>query len=40
MGIRATPLVEGGVQLSFVLVTLGVGALGLTVWRSLFFKLR
>jgi len=40
LGIRATPLVHGGVQLSFVLVSLGVGLVGLAIWRTLFFTLR
>lgn len=40
LGIRATPFVHGGVQLSFVAVTLVVGAVGLTVWRIVFFRLR
>jgi hypothetical protein len=40
LGLRATPFVAGGVQLSFVLVSLGVGLVGLALWRTLFFKLR
>jgi len=40
LGIRATPVVHGGVQLSFVAVSLGSGLVGLAVWRTLFFKLR
>ncbi|MFB6194671.1 MAG: DUF3054 domain-containing protein [Haloplanus sp.] len=40
LGVRASPLVRGGVELSFVAVTLGVGFVGLTIWRVLFFKLR
>ncbi|AZH26435.1 DUF3054 domain-containing protein [Haloplanus aerogenes] len=40
LGIRATPFVHGGVQLSFVAISLGVGLLGLALWRTLFFKLR
>ncbi|RCU47851.1 DUF3054 domain-containing protein [Haloplanus salinus] len=40
LGLRATPFVDGGVQLSFVLVSLGVGLVGLALWRTLFFKLR
>jgi len=40
LGIRATPLVSGGVQLSFVAVSLGVGLVGLALWRTLFFRLR
>jgi hypothetical protein len=40
LGIRATPFVRGGVQLSFVLVSLGVGIAGLALWRTLLFKLR
>ena len=40
LGIRATPFVRGGVQLTFVLVSLGVGLVGLALWRTLFFKLR
>jgi len=40
LGIRATPFVAGGVQLSFVLISLGVGLVGLALWRTLFFKLR
>jgi hypothetical protein len=40
MGIRATPYVHGGVELSFVVVSLGVGLAGLALWRTLFFRLR
>jgi len=40
LGLRATPFVAGGVQLSFILVSLGVGLVGLALWRTLFFKLR
>ncbi|SEA10143.1 Protein of unknown function [Haloplanus vescus] len=40
LGIRATPLVHGGVQLTFVAVSLGVGLVGLAVWRTVYFKLR
>jgi hypothetical protein len=40
LGLRATPFVDGGVRLSFVLVSLGVGLVGLALWRTLFFKLR
>ncbi|AXG07800.1 DUF3054 domain-containing protein [Haloplanus rubicundus] len=40
LGLRATPFVRGGVQLSFVLISLGVGFVGLALWRTLFFKLR
>jgi hypothetical protein len=40
MGLRATPFVRGGVQLTFVLVSLGVGIVGLALWRTLLFKLR
>jgi hypothetical protein len=40
LGIRATPVVRGGVQLSFVAVSLGVGLVGLALLRTLFFKLR
>jgi len=40
LGLRATPFVGGGVQLSFVLISLGVGLVGLALWRTLFFKLR
>jgi len=40
LGIRATPFVGGGVQLTFVLISLGVGLVGLALWRTLFFKLR
>ncbi|WP_435066528.1 DUF3054 domain-containing protein [Haloplanus sp. C73] len=40
LGIRATPWVHGGVQLTFVAVSLGVGLVGLAVWRTIFFKLR
>jgi hypothetical protein len=40
LGIRATPFVHGGVQLSFVIVTLAVGLGGLALWRALFFRLR
>ncbi|MFB6155196.1 MAG: DUF3054 domain-containing protein [Haloferacaceae archaeon] len=39
MAIRATPWIEGGVELSFVAVTLLVGFLGLGLWRYLYFKL-
>jgi hypothetical protein len=40
MGIRATPFVSGGVQPSFVLVSLLVGLVGLAIWRTLFFSVR
>ncbi|MFB6123534.1 MAG: DUF3054 domain-containing protein [Haloferacaceae archaeon] len=40
LALRATPLFHGGVELSFAAVTLLVGAVGLTVWRVLFFQLR
>jgi hypothetical protein len=40
LGIRATPFVHGGVELTFVLISLGVGFVGLALWRTLFFKLR
>jgi hypothetical protein len=40
IGIRATPAVRGGVQPTFIAVSLGVGLLGLALWRTLFFKLR
>jgi hypothetical protein len=40
LGLRATPLVRGGVQWTFVAVSLGVGLVGLALWRTLFFKLR
>ncbi|MFB6301760.1 MAG: DUF3054 domain-containing protein [Haloferacaceae archaeon] len=40
LGLRATPLFHGGVQPVFVAVTLGFGALGLAVWRWLFFRAR
>jgi len=40
LGLRATPFVSGGIQPSFVLVSLVTGGLGLAVWRALFFKLR
>ncbi|MFB6101567.1 MAG: DUF3054 domain-containing protein [Haloplanus sp.] len=40
LGIRAMPFVHGGVELSFVAVSLGVGLVGLALWRTLFFKLR
>jgi len=40
LSIRATPLVHGGVQLTFVAVSLGVGLVGLAVWRTVYFKLR
>jgi hypothetical protein len=40
LGIRATPFVHGGVQLSFVAISLVVGLVGLALWRTLFFKLR
>ncbi|WP_251342860.1 DUF3054 domain-containing protein [Haloplanus halophilus] len=40
LGIRATPFVRGGVQLTFVAVSLGVGLVGLALWRTAFFKLR
>lgn len=40
LALRATPLFHGGVELSFALVTLFVGSVGLSVWRILFFRLR
>jgi hypothetical protein len=40
LGIRATPFVHGGVQLSFVVISIGAGLVGLAIWRTLFFKLR
>jgi hypothetical protein len=40
LGLRASPAFHGGAQLSFAVVTILVGAVGLTVWRVLFFKLR
>ena len=40
LGLRATPLFHGGVQLIFVAVTLVTGALGLAVWRWVFFRVR
>ncbi|WP_251328353.1 DUF3054 domain-containing protein [Haloplanus pelagicus] len=40
LGIRAMPFTHGGVQLSFALVSLGVGLVGLALWRIAFFKLR
>jgi hypothetical protein len=40
LGIRATSFVSGGVQLTFVAVSLVTGGLGLAVWRALFFRLR
>lgn len=39
MGLRATPFVAGDVALTFLAVSLGVGFVGLAVWRTLFFKL-
>ena len=39
MAIRATPLVHGGVELTFVAVTLVVGFVGLGLWRTIYFKL-
>jgi hypothetical protein len=39
MGIRATPWIDGGVQLTFVVVTLVVGFVGLGLWRYLYFKI-
>lgn len=36
LGLRATPFLHGGTAPSFVLVTLGFGAVGLTVWRVLY----
>lgn len=38
VGIRATPLFEGGAALTFVLVTLVVGLVGLAVWRTVYFR--
>lgn len=35
MAIRATPLVHGGVQLTFVVVSMGVGLALLLPWRTL-----
>lgn len=39
MAIRWTPWVDGGVQLTFVAVTLATGMAGLGLWRYLYFKL-
>lgn len=40
LGLRATPLFHGGVELVFVGVTLVTGLVGLSAWRLLFFTLR
>ena len=40
LGLRATPLFHGEVELVFVVVTLVVGLVGLSAWRYLFFRLR
>jgi len=40
VGLRASPLFEGGAQLVFVLVVTLVGLVGLGVWRWLYFKIR
>lgn len=39
LGLRWTPLFEGGVVLVFALVTLVTGAVALGVWRWLYFKI-
>ncbi|MGM0590286.1 MAG: DUF3054 domain-containing protein [Halobacteriota archaeon] len=38
--IRATPLFHGGASVVFVLVTMVTGAVGLGLWRYLFFRVR
>jgi hypothetical protein len=40
LALRATPLLHGGVQFIFAVVVLVSGALGLAVWRWLFFRVR
>lgn len=40
LALRATPLLHGGVQPVFVAVAFGSGAVGLVVWRWLFFRVR
>ncbi|MFB6303560.1 MAG: DUF3054 domain-containing protein [Haloferacaceae archaeon] len=40
LALRASPLFHGGVQPVFVLVTLVSGAVGLGLWRWLFFRIR
>jgi len=40
VGLRATPLFEGGAQPIFVLVVAVVGLVGLSVWRWLHFAIR
>ncbi|SFG33873.1 Protein of unknown function [Halopelagius inordinatus] len=39
LGLRWTPLFEGGVALVFAAITLVTGALALGVWRWLYFKI-
>ncbi|MFB6096380.1 MAG: DUF3054 domain-containing protein [Haloferacaceae archaeon] len=38
LALRATPWLHGGVELSFLLVTLLFGALGLAVWRVVYHR--
>ncbi|WP_101297924.1 DUF3054 domain-containing protein [Halegenticoccus soli] len=40
VGLRATPLFEGGAALTFVAVTLVAGIVGLGAWRYLAFAVR
>lgn len=40
LGIRSTSLAHGGVQLTFVAISVVTGLVGLGLWRTLFFKLR
>ncbi|MFB6080781.1 MAG: DUF3054 domain-containing protein [Haloferacaceae archaeon] len=40
LGLRASPLFHGGVELTFVFVTFAAGAFGLSLWRWLFFRAR
>jgi hypothetical protein len=40
LGLRATPIFHGGVQLIFVAVMVVTGAVALAVWRVLYFKIR
>lgn len=39
LGIRATPFVHGGVALSFVIVTVLFGSVGLAVWRAVYHRI-
>jgi hypothetical protein len=40
LAIRATPFIEGGVELTFAAVIIVGGAVVLAVWRFIYFKIR